>query len=566
MLVAIGAAGVLVGAMGCAGDVDPGSSGSGGSGIGGNGGTGAVGVGGTAPTPAVTTLSACTTPGLEPPLMRRLGATEFARTIQDAFSTIPTTDWSSQIRLGVDTLSSLHLGNDASVLLVGKQTAEEILSSAEAIATTVTATANLNTVLPCAAATPNETCAGTFVSTVGKRLFRRALAADERERYLATYRSVAGRSDFKTGIKWALVAMIQSPRTLYRSEVGTKVGTTYSLSQVEIASQLAYDFGGGPPTDALLGRAERNELGDPTVLVTEARALLATPGGRDVLRRFYRQWSKYERVANEVKNNVANFDVLRGAMLDETQRFIDEVVVNRQGKVADLLTASFTMLNGPLAQLYGYGNATAAAMDWTEVNRPATFGLGLLAQGSMLAGNAHGDSSSPTLRGLVVFERLLCNERPPVPANVPRIEEPSPGAKTTRQRYETAHAGSGACNVCHLKFDPIGFAFEHFDEVGRYRAAEGGLPIDATGRALAPDGSVLTSFDGLTDLATKLGALPQVSNCIGGFIETYTFGGGGGQSCLAPDARKGLTEGRYGLLEFTAQLAASPNFVRRTAP
>ncbi|HEX3695352.1 MAG TPA: DUF1588 domain-containing protein [Polyangia bacterium] len=536
------------------------------------GGAGAGGAGGQAATtatgtPTVDMLAAsCTSTQLAPPMLRRLGAREYAATVGAAFAPLVTAgvDLASLVSISDDTLSKLRLGNDASVLLVGNQTAQQVMASAEAVAATVTSADHLPQVLPCATTSPDETCATTFVNTIGAALFRRPLQADETGRYVGAYRSIVPRADFPAAIKWTLSAMLQSPAMLYRSEIGAKQGSGYQLSPSEIASALAYDFGGGPPSAALLAQAQSGALADPTQRVAAAKQLLLTSDGRQSLQQFFRQWGLYTRVITETRAvGSFDFDTVRQAMTDETQRFIDEVVVNRKGGVKDLLTAAVTVLNPTLAQYYAYGSPGA---DWTVVDRPAQSSVGFLAQGSLLAGNAHPDSSSPTLRGLVVFERLLCNTRPLPPPNVPQIAPVAPGVKTTRQRYEEQHAAGGACQACHIHFDPIGFGFEHFDQTGRYRADDGGLPINAADTARAPDGTTLFSFDGLTDLSQKLAALPQVSSCVGGYAEAYVFGGGGGQSCLAVEQRQALVQGQTGLLDFVASLAAAPSFLQRRAP
>ena len=522
-------------------------------------------------TPTVDTLAAaCPSTQLAPPLLRRLAASEYAATVSAAFAPLVAAglDLTPLFAIGDDTLSKLRLGTDASVLLVGNQTAKEVMTTAEAVAGAVTAADRLPTLLPCAtAAAPDDACASNLIASVGQALFRRPLTVDERDRYLANHRSIAGRSDFRTGLKWTLAAMLQSPAMLYRTEIGMpQGGGAYALAPEETATALAYDFGGGPPSAALLARAAAGALADPQQRTAEAKQLLLTAGGRQVVAQFFRQWSLYPRVITETRAP-DNFDTVRQAMVDETARFIDEVVMTRGGGVKDLLTAPVTLLNPTLATFYGYGSAAAgAAADWAVVDRPPTAGVGLLAQGSILAGNAHPDSSSPTLRGLLVYERMLCNQRPLPPPSVPRIEAAAPGVKTTRQRYEESHAANGVCNVCHQHFDPIGFGFEHFDQTGRYRADESGLPIDASGTARAADGTTLFAFDGLPDLAQKLAALPQVSSCLGGFAEAFVFGGGGGQSCLAADERQSLIDGRLGVLDYLAALAASPSFVQRRAP
>src|SRR5689334_5037477 len=143
--------------------------------------------------------------------------------------------------------------------------------------------------------------------------------------------------------------------------------------------------------------------------------------------------------------------------------------------------------------------------------RPAS-GVGILAQGSILAGNANSQGSSPTRRGLLVLEKFLCHARPLAPPNVPSLEESAPAneARTTRERYERLHATSSFCRGCHSRFDPIGFGFEHFDEIGRYRDDEKGNAIDARGQFDKDDPNdgrpQTATFDGFADLVNQLAA------------------------------------------------------------
>ena len=139
-------------------------------------------------------------------------------------------------------------------------------------------------------------------------------------------------------------------------------------------------------------------------------------------------------------------------------------------------------------------------------------------------------------------------------------------AKTTRERFEKLHASKEPCHTCHVKFDPIGLGAEHFDEVGRYRADENGNAIDATGRGVpidpdAGDASTKITFDGLTDLAKQMADLPEVTDCVSGFIATYAYGGV--FDCPAEEQRRALADGRIGVREYMAQLAGTQHFVRR---
>jgi hypothetical protein len=542
----------------CNGDVagtrhpNAGSGGAGGS-MGTGTGTGGGGGGLIGPsTPKVSDVKArCAQSNVAPPMLRRLTRAELENSILDVFPQIASTY--GGVKLGPDPLSSLKFTNDASVLVVGGETAKEIFKTAKEVAELVTGSAVLPTVLPCSTGSADQACATTFVNTYGPRIYRRALTDEERGELVAYYGSVAGRSTFTMGVKWTLISMLQSPAFLYRSEIGDSSG---KLSPDEIASELSYTFGGTPPSADLSAKAASGALASPDALVREAVALQQTPKGREVLEQFFLEWTGYGKVLGTVKTAAPNFDVVQGSMLQETQRFIDEVVFNTGGNVKDLLTARYTFVDSNLVQFYGFGSPGA----FTKVDRPANWGVGLLAQGSILAGTSHPSMTSPVFRGLLVFTNLLCNARKPPPPVVPRIEEAAP-ANTTRERFEKSHAQPG-CSNCHQEFEPFGYAFEHFDETGRYRAKEGTFDINAAATAQLTATTTLT-FDGLDDLATKLAAMPVVTDCVSGLMATYAFSGGGGKLCLAEEARTGLANGTYGLKDFYAQLAQSPSFTRR---
>ncbi len=503
----------------------------------------------------------CTSSQLAPPQLRRLTAQELQRTLRDVFPSL-SSGWDG-VRLGADPVSPLGFSNDARTLVVGPQTAQELLGTAEDVAESVIAAGGLAALVPCAAeAAPDRACADQLVQTLGVRLFRRPVTGAEASEYGALFDSVSGKSDFTTAARWLIVALIQSPSVVYRAELGALAGGLRKLDGYELATELAYTFGGTAPSSELTAAGARGELAEPAARVAEAKKLLETPAGREQLRQFLAEWSGYGRVASKTKTTVEDFEGLRGSMLGETGLFLGEVVVTRRGGVRELLTASYTFLDGALSQFYGFGNVTGTSFQLVE--RPAGQGLGLLAQGSMLAGSAHSDASSPTLRGLLVYERLLCHQKPPPLPMIPAIEPPAPGAKTTRERYEVSHGANPSCASCHRYFDPIGFGFEHYDETGRYRADEQGLPVDATGTVRNyPDGGEAFAFDGLDDLATHLADHEEVSDCVSGLAAAYAFAGAGGRTCLAETARAAFARGELGVLDYFAELAASPSFAER---
>ncbi len=497
-----------------------------------------------------------------PPLLRRLTQAELDNTVRAVFPEIAGTF--EGVSVGADTVSHHGFGNDAEVLWVAEQTARELLETAEDVADLVVEPTMLGQMLPCSTSDTTSTCAGEFVDTYGERLFHRPLTADERESYVSLHDEVATQSDFATGIRWTVVALMQSPHAVYRSELGVDDGEGgRTLTDWELAAALSYDFSGNPPDDALMAMAAAGDLGDPQTRVGVARELLATASGQETLDAFFADWLDYEGVATKTRNDVPDFEMVRAAMIEETRRTIASIVVDDKGGVADLLLSDTTAVNGALAAYYGFGGVGG---DFEIVQRPENWGVGLLGQGSLLAANAHVDASSPTQRGLLVYERLLCLPRPPIPEDIPAIEPPSPGTTTTRERYEEQHMANDGCRACHRLFDPIGFAFEHFDEAGRFRADESGLAIDARGEI--PKGPVAeeVAFNGLTELSETLAAQPEVTDCVSGLTATYVFGGAGGTSCLAEEARTSLADDEYGLLEYVAQLAAAPHFATRRMP
>ncbi|WP_437316459.1 DUF1592 domain-containing protein [Sorangium sp. So ce385] len=492
------------------------------------------------------------------PVLRRLSALELENSLRDIFPELGAAAWSG-VRLGTDPTSKLGFTNDAEALQVGVQTAKELLGTAEDVADIVTAEAALATSLPCAATQPGPECAAEFVTRHGLRLFRRPVSEEEKSELLALHASVSGKSDFRVGLKWTLVSMIQSPHAFYRSEIGAPNGGRYELSQHELATALAYNYTGTTPTPELLDKAARGELGSPEALVEEARALLSSPRGHEAMSRFLQQWLSYGKVNGIAKENLPDFSTYGGFMQDETRLFLEEVLYTRGAGVTELLTAPYTFLNDQLSTFYGYGNVTGSAFQ--RVDRPAEWGVGLLAQGSILAGNSRMDGSSPTHRGLLVFERLLCGDVPPPPENIPAITKPDPGKTTTRARYEEIHISAEACNGCHASFDPTGFALEHFDETGRYRADEGHLPIDDSGYIVVKGEK--RPVVGATGLAEALAGAPEVTECVSKLGAAYTYGGALGAECAISEAQQGLVNGQIGLVEYFAQLAGTEHMRAR---
>jgi hypothetical protein len=438
-------------------------------------------------------------------VLRRLTEQELNNSLRDIF---PAPNWSG-MDLTPDEVSDLGFGNGAAELVITAGRGREVLNGAEALVTNVDWPTVLARFPECGQSPGSTTCAASAMSGLGKRLFRRPLTQTELDSYTALFAELQAQSTFDDALRWSTVALIQSPHTLYRSELGqaAQPAGSHVLDGYEIATALAYTYGGTAPSDELLAAAERGELNDAATRVGWAQQLQALASGRGQFDQFLQGWLRYADVRNLAKSNAVfpEFAAVQGLMADETRAFVEHVVFADHGTAADLLTSPTTVIADPLAQYYGFPLVGATP---TSVMRPSGRGIGLLAQGALLSKLALPDSSSPTQRGAFVREKLLCQELPPPPANVAAVPEFRDGV-TTRQRYEDLHTADPGCSACHQLTDQIGFAFEHYDGAGRYRDMESGQAINALGKLVGTD----VTFDGLEQAALALSQLPEVEAC-----------------------------------------------------
>jgi hypothetical protein len=213
-------------------------------------------------------------------------------------------------------------------------------------------------------------------------------------------------------------------------------------------------------------------------------------------------------------------------------------------------------VDAKLAKYYGFGAATGT--DFVRVDRPATWGVGLLAQGSMMSVLANGISTSPTRRGHLVRTTLMCNPVPPPPPVVDPIPEPTE-ANTTRQRYEELHAADPACKSCHALMDPIGFSFEHLDAAGRFRTQEGKFDIDDSGIVTGTSKGDLR-VKGPTELARALSTLPEVTDCMASYLAAYALGFNHENAQCLVNAATNELRGGLSLADFYVKIARSDHF------
>ena len=328
-----------------------------------------------------------------------------------------------------------------------------------------------------------EPCAREIIARLARRAYRRPVGPEDVEPLLGIYREGRRGRGFEAGIERALEALLSMPKFLMRVErqpVDTPAGAAYRLSDLELATRLSFFLWKSIPDEELLGLAERNALGEPGTLARQVRRMLADPRAARFMDDFSGQWLQVRNIFSQDPDGAlfAGFDdSLRKAMVRETQLFFQSQV-REDRPLQDLLRADYTFLNEQLARHYGvddlYGSRFRRHV-WDDDRRH-----GLLGHGSLLTVTSYANRTSVVLRGLWVLETLLGAPPPPPPPNVPPLPESDRARPTALRERMEQHRSSPVCASCHTRMDPLGFAMEHFDAVGRWRERDGGAAIDAT--------------------------------------------------------------------------------------
>ncbi|MES1172579.1 MAG: DUF1592 domain-containing protein, partial [Bacteroidota bacterium] len=484
-----------------------------------------------APTPEDSALCATRDPGPSP--ARRLTRVEYARTVRDLIGPglIDTS------RLPPDE-QALGFDNNAEVLGTSDLLIEQYQALAEQAAAAVVA--DYARFLPCAAVTPDDACAGAFIADFGRRAWRRPLEEAEKEALLGVWNAGRTEGDFDEGIARVTAVLLQSPQFLYRVEFATdapaaavpEVPGAVRLTPHETAARLSYLIWGSMPDAPLAAAADADRLSAPADVEREARRMVADPRAREVVAAFHAAWLGLDKLDDLDKDPVVfplvnpdlpDLPALRAAFRAETTRFVDEVVWKREGTLRALLGARYTFVDAPLARFYGIAPPAGADFQYTEP--PGGRRVGLLTQASFLAVHAKANQTSPVHRGRFVREQLFCTTPPPPPSDV-EIRPPALDPRmTTRQRF-AQHTSESYCAQCHTLLDPIGFGFENYDGIGRWRDTEGGVAVDASGTLTGTD--VDGPFNGAAALADKLAGSAQVSRCYA--TQWFRFASGRGET------------------------------------
>ena len=440
-------------------------------------------------------------------------------------------------------------------------------TSAQAVAAAALADASSPVRTMCApGAVDDAGCLSMIVGNLGRQLFRRSLGADEVAAYVALGQQ-AGRDtgDFNEGAAFVVRALLQSPNFLYLTELGidTDPNEAKRLAPTELASRLSYFLTGAPPGSDLLDAAESGDLDSPTGLRLWAETLVAQQGAREALHHFIIERFELDKLQS-ADRDAALTPALRDAMMQETLRLVDDIVFDRDADARELFTASYTFANDDLAAYYGLPQPGTGA-GFGRVELPADSGrAGLLTQGGFLVRFAHPARTSPTLRGKYIREAVLCQAVPPPPpdviASLPETSDDNM-PMTTRDRLQQ-HITDPSCAACHASMDPLGFAFEGFDQNGRRRTHENGLPVDDSAEL---DGVVAQGARGFSAL---LAARGEMASCL--VRNLFRHGTGhieeSGEEPILYDVDTAFFESGFRLKEALVSIASSDAFRFVAAP
>ncbi|HEX2679332.1 MAG TPA: DUF1592 domain-containing protein [Polyangiales bacterium] len=393
---------------------------------------------------------------------------------------------------------------------------QQYMETAETLA--AAAVGDLGKLLRCdPAALGNDACASQFIASFGRRVYRRPLTSIESRRYQDQYAQLVQAESFADAIRVVLQTMLQSPHYLYLVELESKQlaqDEIAPLSSHEVAARLSYFLWGSTPDAELLDAADRDELADATVLRAQAQRLFDDPRTTDTLGSFHAQWLQLQSL-DALTKDAATYpswnDGLRDAMRAETRAFVDEVYRHGDASIATLLTAPFSVIDGPLFDYYGVTQPSGFTSG-QKVMLDGSERAGILTQSAFLATHAHENQSAPVKRGVTVIRNVLCATLPNPPADVLlKAPDPAPNA-TTRERF-TLHEAEPRCAACHETIDGIGFGFEAYDGIGQHRTTDQGLPVDDNGKILGTT-DINGTFQGAIALAQKLASSDDVSQCM----------------------------------------------------
>jgi hypothetical protein len=465
---------------------------------------GAAGIGGTAGGATATGGSggaapaACTQPRAAAVRLSALSETQYSNTVLDI------------LQLPGDLVKGLPQSFD-----------DVSLEQRATVASTIAAqaAANLSKWSPCMPPATGSTsgCEQQIIDKIGAKLYRRPLLDRERSEMAKLFDAGVKQKDFATGVEWFLSGLLQSPYFVYqvvRPAASEVPGEVKPLGAHEYASRLAYFLWDGPPDEPLAAAAASNDLADPAKRDAQVSRMLQDGRFLRGVTQFYTRWLNLNAF-REAARDAADFNQdLVSALATSLLMSATELYKSPSPNISGLFNGDTYYLNGTLARFYG---ASVTGADFKATPMSGQHRRGILTHPAMMALLARHDESYPIGRGLFVLRNVVCKIVPALPADfVPPQQPPLVDGTSTRERLE-AHTAAPGCQACHSMINPAGFAFEAFDEVGRYRSMDHGRPVN-TAVSLNLNMDVDGSYASGEELIAKFASSEAVRAC---FAEKY---------------------------------------------
>ncbi len=422
----------------------------------------------------------------------------------------------------------------------------------------------------CDWATPTDAsaCATQFITDVGRRIYRRPLSTEERDRLYLRFLGWQAAVDFEGAVRLTLSTMLQAPQFLYRPEPvprGSGAGALAPVEPYAMASRLSFFLWQSIPDEVLLRAAERDELRTEAQLRAQAERMLDDPRAKRVLWSFHRQWLGLDRILSDEgalrSNDVdpAWTSATATAAWRESELFVENVL-SAHGTFGDLLESRRAWVNADLARIYGV--PAPAGDELAPVTLPEGERAGILTRVAFLGGTSHRGGTSPPIRGNALSLRFLCSlpQSPPPGADLSMpTATPEQGPQTTRMLFE-ARTAPAQCRSCHVALNGIGFGFEHYDAAGKFRTTEVGLPIDAHGTLLGTD--VDRAFDGALALGPVLSESALVQRCVTSTWLRFALGRApeSVEAPLVTELARGFAASGGDVRELLVAIVSSPTF------
>ena len=581
----------------CAGVTGGGKTGGGGANgtAGTNGGAGINGAGGN----VIVMPTASGLPVIEDPTLCHAGQIAVGRAPLRRLSRV---EYNNMVRdLGIDPTGSRpanqfvseqkipgNFNTNAYAGISGTLMNQQYLQAAETLAVNAVSGANLAALVSCAAQA-NADCAQQFIGDFANRAFRGQLDAAQSAALLQLYKDASAQYDFATGIQAVLTAVLTSPRFLFVLELGdptapaTAGGAAIPLSPMEIATRLSLYLWRSLPDRPLIDAATGGQLATADAIAGQATRMLGDARATAALQDFADQWLDVENMDAVTKDTQFQSwtPMLAKELHTETLTTFSSSVTADNVDYPSLLTSTSSYVNPDLASFYSSGvPGSAGATSYTKmpVGTAAAPRAGILTQGSVLAMHAHTSLPSPTLRGRLIRQQILCDQVPNPPASVAGQPIPPPPAtlppgQTTRAQY-TQHFGKNVvCAGCHQYMDLLGFGLDNYDATGSYITTEGGssptngTPIDSSGMFVPMGAAGLTgSFNGAADLAAQLAGSAQARECFALQELRYALGHveSAGDACSAQQIYRAFQAGTFNVKRLLVAIVSSDSFRYRT--